>query len=464
MNVTSNFKYGKILPVIVGIAFAIGVVAAGYFLLKPPPMADKVILISVDTLRPDFLGCYDSSIQTTPAIDSLANEGVVFEGALCNYPKTTPSHTSMLSGLYPWSHGVRENNQKIPDEVVLLPEILQSRGWKTGGFVSLTTVKGIYGFDRGFDVYDDKLVIRGPAATGGHERRCMDTMEPALEWLGRHKEDKVFMFLHLGDPHGPYLAPIKYRRDLTPPDKTKTLPLGRDNYAVNAIPKYQVIKDHTEIDFYVQRYQAEINYLDDCMKLFLDKLKEMEIYDRTMIVFTSDHGEAMGEHQQWFQHGSSLFYEQVRVPLVITYPGSKAGRVSGIAESVDLLPTILEYLKIEVPPEIEGKSLLACLVDPSQPAKSTWYGDLNYIEGIERDSMKLLLHKQSKSQVLFDITADPHELIDQSKKYQEVRDIMVRELNSFIKSRRGLKAKRPHMTDQQRSDEIKALKTLGYLE
>lgn len=464
MNVTLNDKPGKNLPVIIGIVSVIVAIVVGYFLLKPPPMADKVILISVDTLRPDFLGCYGSSVETTPAIDSLADEGVLFEGALCNYPKTTPSHVSMLSGLYPWSHGVRDNNHRIPDEVALLPEILQSRGWNTGGFVSLTTVKAIYGFDRGFDVYDDNLTVRGHVATGGHERRCMDTLEPALEWLGKFKKDKVFMFLHFGDPHGPYLAPIEYREDLPPPDKTRTLPLGRDNYSMGAIPTYQVINNHNEVDFYVQRYHAEIRYVDDCMKLLLDKLKEMKIHDRTMIIFTSDHGEALGEHQQWFQHGSSLFYEQVRVPLVITCPGCKTGRVRGIAESVDLLPTILEYLKIEAPPEIEGKSLLACLLDPGQPAKSTWYGDLNYLEGIEREGMKFIRDKNSNEQILIDLATDSHELIDRSQKNQETRDAMARELNSFIKSRRGLKSQIPKLTPQQSREEIKNLKTLGYLE
>jgi len=483
----------------------------------PPPVADKIILISVDTLRPDYLGCYNPSIHTTPTIDSLAQQGVLFEDAFCNYPKTTPSHASMLSGLYTWSHGVRENNQRIPDQVTLLPEILQAKGWSTGGFVSLITVKAIYGFDRGFDVFDDKLPD-SISATGA-ERRCMETLEPALEWLSQHLDDKVFMFLHLGDPHGSYTPPEPYLKDLPPPADDQTLPIRKSNYAEDAIPSYQVINSHREVDFYIQRYHAEIRYVDDCLKQLLDKLKEWEIFDRTLIIFTSDHGEAMGEHKRWFQHGSSLYYAQTRVPLVIVFPRNKPvrvrkivdgvdldpavlehlgmeipwnkpRRVQGIVESVDLVPTILEYLGMEVPSKMEGKSVLARLHDPDLPAKSFWYGHLNRnnMRGIERDGMKLVysnkkpqcllfdvrvrfayggLRKRVNKKpqyLLFDVRADPGEKENLADTHEDLKKTLDLELKGFIKTRRGLKAKRPRLSPEEKQKVKKSLRSLGYIE
>ncbi len=441
-----------------------GVITGMRYLGGPRPVADKVILISVDTLRPDFIGCYNPSILTTPSMDSLARRGVLFEDAFCNSPSTTPSHTSMLSGLYTWSHGVRRNNYRIPDEVVLLPEILKSHGWITGGFVSLTTVVGIYGFDRGFEVFDDTLTTKLDGYTYP-ERRCMDTIEPAIEWLSQHLNDKAFMFLHLGDPHGPYSPPEPYLKDLPPPSADKTLPIGRSNYDENAIPRYQVIGGHRETDFYIQRYHAEIRYVDDCLKLLLDKLNEWNILDHSMIILTSDHGESMGEHHKWFQHGSSLYYAQTRVPLVIVYPGIKPCRVRGIVESVDLAPTILEYLGMELPAEMEGMSFLARTRDPDQPAKSTWYGDLmGKMYGIEHNGMKLIYRNRRHDYLLFYVRSDPGEKVNIVADHPELKKALQNKLKSFIKSCRGLKAEKPRLSPKDQVKVKKALRSLGYVE
>ncbi len=453
---------------VMGAVVVLGLAAGGGFYVLSAPPVDKVILISVDTLRADHLGCYNPSVKGTDSIDALAGEGVLFEDAVANITKTTASHACMLSGWYTWSHGVRANNRVIPQEVVLLPEILKEHGWTTGGFVSLSTVKGIYGFTRGFDVYDDQMTILGPAATGNTERRAMETIDKSLAWLGQHRNEKAFLFLHLADPHGPYWPPQPYQRDLPKPRPDRTLPLGSHNYVVNAIPKYQVIRGHKEIDYYAMRYMAEIRYVDDSLGKFFNTLKEWGIYDKSLIIFTSDHGEALGEHGQWFQHGSSLYFEQAEVPLVVKYPEIKPARVKGLIELVDIPPFILEYLGIEVPGHIEGKSFLAWTRDPALEPDKLWYGDITVkefdITGIQVEGMKLLYESGSKRHQLFNVSEDPAESRNLASSYPEIVDKLDYQRKLFISTRRGLKSHRPRLPPEQRRKEREALRSLGYLE
>jgi len=429
---------------------------------------DRVILISVDTLRADHLGCYNEKVKGTPAINSLARRGLVFERALCNLPKTTPSHATMLSGLYSWSHGVRNNNLKIPEQVVLLPEVLKEAGFATGAFVSLSTVKGIYGFSRGFDVYDDNLNVKGPAATGHMERRAEDTLDAALAWLHERIDKKVFLFIHLADPHGPYTPPEKYTARLGKPGKDVMLPLSKSNYARNAIPRYQIIDGRQEADFYLDRYMAEIRYVDDCLAKFFQTLKSWKIYKRSLIIFTSDHGEALGEHQQWFQHGSSIHQEQVWVPLVVAGPGVKSARAAGIVETVDIAPTVIDILGLTPVQEMEGRSFIEQLENPARPTDGRWYGDLiapgAVFSGYEKDGFKLIHSSQRNTYMLYDVRQDPEEKQNLYIKNRGQAGQMHRHLKKFIKTRKNLKARRPALSERQKRKEREAMKSLGYLD
>ncbi len=432
------------------------------------PGIDNVVLISIDTLRADHLGCYHPSVRGTPVMDSLAEEGVLFEHALCNFPKTTPSHATMLTGTYSWTHGVRGNNRRIPEEITLLPETLKSKGFATGGFVSLSTMKGVFGFDRGFDLFNDHLPSLGPPETGDRERRGMETVDAAIDWLSGHVDERFFLFLHLADPHGPYAPPEQYTKDVEPEqgDTANHLPRGRHNYVFDSIPAYQYLEGHHSAEFYKQRYMAEIRYVDDCLGAFFDKLKEWGVYDRSLIIFTSDHGEALGEHHQYFQHGSSLFNEQVKVPLMVAGPGIKNHRDTDMVRTVDIAPFILDALGIEVPEDMEGKSFLPRLKKRVPETGLVWYGDLlvrgSEVLGIEKQGMKLVTESRGNIRMLFDLEKDKGETRNLALENKELASTLEKELIDFKRSCKGLRAHRPRVTPEERKRIKRAMKALGY--
>ncbi|MFO8057366.1 MAG: sulfatase [bacterium] len=430
-----------------------------------PPSVDSVILISVDTLRPDFLGCYNPS-RPTPAIDSLAEKGILFEDAQCHNPLTAPSHATMLTGLHTWTHALRHNRGKISSEVTLLPEILQEKGWRTGGFVSLGTVSSNFGFSRGFDKFDDSLKDK----IGSYpERRCMDTVKTALEWLEKNRSGKTFLFLHLGDPHGPYKPPKEYTKDMGPVKDKPTLPLSNRNHPKDAIPRYQKIENRQEADFYIKRYMAEVKYVDDSMALFFEKLKEWELYDKSLIIFTSDHGEAMGEHRIWFQHGTSLYFSQTAVPLIFKFPECDQGkRVKGVAGIVDLMPTILDFLGISDRPNMQGQSLLKFLADPQKESSLTWYGDIKHLrvykgEAIMMDGMKFVDMKGKKPK-MFNIEKDPAETKNVINEYPDKKSKMKKKLEKFLHKISTFKQEKQNLSPKEKKKRKKSMKALGYID
>jgi len=428
---------------------------------RPLPV-DKVILISVDTLRSDCLGCYNPAITTTPVIDGLADQGILFENAHCNFPLTTPSHVTMFSGLYSWSHGIRGNSGQISERVVLLAEILEDHGWRNGGFISLRTLDARFGFNRGFDVYDDHKPLHLENAHF-NERRGRDTVEQALAWMKQHLDQNVFLFLHLADPHGPYTPPDEFVKDLPQPSTDATLDFSQIHGPVDAIPKYQRIGDHDEVDFYVQRYHAEIEYVDSCLQLLLDRLRKWRILDNSLIVFTSDHGEALGEHNRWFQHGTSLYSVQTQVPLVFCYPGAIPARVGGLAETVDITPTILDLLRIEAPVAMQGETLVPRFTNSDLPGKLGWYGDLHHQRAIEKNGMKFIAVTEDEF-LLFDTVEDPGETRDIAPEASELLRELDEELLETIRNFRIFDPALPAEEDEKDKDLQEALRALGYIE
>lgn len=429
------------------------------------PSVNKVILISVDTLRPDFLGCYDSS-RRTPAIDSLSEEGILFEDAQCHNPLTTPSHATMLTGLHSRTHGLRANRGKISSKVKVLAEVLKEEGWSTGGFVSLPTVSAKFGFNRGFDNFDDSLKTKIGFFS---ERRAMDTVKVALEWLEKNREGKTFLFLHLGDPHGPYKPPKKYVEQIDHVKEKPVLPLSSRNHPRDAIPKFQNINDRREADFYIKQYEAEVKYMDDSLGLFFQKLKEWGLYDKSLIIFTSDHGEAMGEHHIWFQHGTSLFISQTAVPLIFKYPGCKEGRrIKGVVGIADLMPTILHFLETSDEPHMHGSSLVKFMEHPDKQSELPWYGDIKHLrryvgDAVINNEMKLIVMKGKKPK-MFNLKEDPLEKENVIDKYPPRKNELMNALKEHLSDLTSRKAQKQNLSPREKKKRKKSMKALGYID
>jgi arylsulfatase A-like enzyme/Flp pilus assembly protein TadD len=293
----------------------------------------SVLLVTIDTLRADALGAYGRPGAETPWIDRLAAGGVRFERAHAHNVITLPSHANLLSGQYPFGHGVRDNTgYRFPAGTPTLATVLKAKGWKTGAFVSAFPLDSRFGLDAGFEVYDDNL-------GGGQEhtaflvpeRRGSVTVQAAARWLGEHRGERTFCFVHLYEPHFPYDPPEPFA------SRFKSDP-----------------------------YHGEVAAADAILEPLLRPLLEAGDKGRTLVVLTADHGEALGEHGE-LTHGVFAYEGTLRVPLILFAPDILPSAVVATpVRHVDVAPTVFDALDIAVPPELVGRSLLPVIARGGQ--------------------------------------------------------------------------------------------------
>ncbi len=288
-----------------------------------------VVLISVDTLRSDHLPFYGYSGVETPALSALRADSVLFEKAFSHAPLTLPSHLSIFTGLLPAGHGVRDNlGYRLKPEVPTLTELLKKSGYRTGGAISAFVLLGSTGMGRGFDFYEDGLEANKPHMATSMIQRPGSEAEAHLEgWIGNGKEEPLFAFLHLYEPHTPYEPKEPYRT----------------RYASSL-------------------YDGEIATADEIVGNFVRFLKEKGIYDRALVVFLSDHGESLGEHGEE-DHGVFLYRATLQVPLLVKLPNSlyAGASVKDTVQLTDVFTTIGETVAPGEFPKIEGNANLLAL-------------------------------------------------------------------------------------------------------
>ncbi|MCP5046257.1 MAG: sulfatase-like hydrolase/transferase [bacterium] len=320
-----------------------------YIILGPSSFKGKqvknVILITIDTLRADYLSCYQNGTAQTPNLDRLADEGARFERCIAQTPLTLPSHTSILSGTYPLYHQVRDNGGlRVPPQLELVSEVLKREGFSTSAFIAAYVLHSKWGMNQGFDTYSDDFDLEKYKLTGTElEKRAEEVLTNAKQWISRHKKERFFTWVHLFDPHAEYEPPPPY--DKKYPDNP---------------------------------YAGEVEYTDAQLGLFFQFLKEEGLYDDCLIIVTSDHGEGLWEHGER-SHGFFVYDSTVRIPLIIRaadrFPGK---RVTGLVESVDIAPTILDLLGIEVPKSYQGSSLVRAMSGKETGKQGVAYTEAYY--------------------------------------------------------------------------------------
>jgi arylsulfatase A-like enzyme len=334
----------------------------------PPPAADNVLLIVIDALRADRLGCYGYRAQpTTPAIDRLAEQGILFETFHAASPWTAPSFATILTGVAPTIHGTgkwlrgqeleavdhvwsagKVRMQPIRAEIPLLPELLEEIN--SAAFITNTFLGPGLGFARGFDHYDFEK--------GGlnDTRRADVVTRAALDWIEANGDTPHFVLLHYFDPHMSYDPPARYKSMFAPGSMARIDVPFTD---IKSARSGALQPTAEEKKFIGGLYNGEIRFVDDQIGELLENLRRMNLLDSTWIVVTSDHGEELFDHGS-FEHGHRYEDEVTRVPLIIRAPGAwGAGRrVEASASHVDLLPTILEWLAVDVPEHAAGRSLM----------------------------------------------------------------------------------------------------------
>jgi arylsulfatase A-like enzyme len=323
----------------------------------------KVLLVVIDTLRADHLGCYGYHRKTSPRIDAVTEQGVLFERAYASDVPTQPSYTAMFTGQRGIRTGVvsHSDTENLPDSTPYLSDILAANGYATGAVSTLFMMKKY--FARGFNAY------MNPVAGNRARLQQIDADEvnaAAIPWLKANRDRDFFLFLHYWDPHSLYKPPAKYRRLFY----KKGNPCDPKNRSLAALDQQIVgpfVRGHldrirqnlTDAEYVIAQYDGEIRYVDDTLGQVLDLLADLGIGEETLLIITSDHGESMTEHNIFFDH-CDVYEVTIRVPLIIRWPERFRGgrRIRGLVQGIDIPATILDAARIASPEASQGRSLL----------------------------------------------------------------------------------------------------------
>jgi len=379
----------------------------------------NVLLISVDSLRADHLGCYGYARNTSPAIDQLSSEGVLFTSCTAPAPWTHPSHMSMLTSLYPTAHGVLSIDSRMRPGCVTLAQVLQDHGYRTGAVISGGRMRPEQGFGQGFELYDDYSVLRAELVSGlvvsenplgtTELPTSAQTNEAALAWLKNGDDRPFFLFLHYWDVHWDYAPPPPYDEAFGP-EYTGTMTGTKADLDERLFAGCE----RNDLERVVALYDGEIRWTDLHIGVVLEELKHSGLYEDTLIILAADHGEEFLEHGG-HGHGHSLYEELLHVPLVVKLPSSVQVaplQVSDPVSLVDVMPTVLDVLDIDPPERLDGTSLAPLVKGESWPVPRPVFaeGVVGKSRCMVRVGQRKLIRDPAKGEEeAFDLSVDPLE-------------------------------------------------------
>jgi arylsulfatase A-like enzyme len=356
-----------------------------------------IILIVVDTLRRDHLGCYGYGRDTSPNIDRLAGKSTLYENAFSQAPWTLPAVASLLTSRYPSELGIQGFNKRIPDTEIFLQEMLSARGYATHAVVSHDFVGQKWGFGQGFDSFE--------SFAGGHRTvSSAEVTDAALGIVDQIQGLPTFLFVHYFDPHFLFLEHAGYRFAESPPEVESEwwqMPYRQ----LRAKARMGHLSE-AQREYLLDLYDSEIAYTDHHVGRFLDRLENAGYLEDAIIIFTADHGEEFLDHGG-LGHTATVFNELINVPLIIKWPGIESPqRSSRYVAHVDLLPTLIDYLGIGEAPEFSGMHLGQRMSDTPIFAETRRY---QKVSAVIQGGIKLVVDERDKSERYFDLESDPNE-------------------------------------------------------
>ena len=454
------------------------------------PGPSNILLITIDTLRADHLSAYGYVRPTSPVIDSLAAEGVRFDQAAVQWPKTGPSFASIFTSTYPSDNGiVRKVGIEIPCQFPMLAEQLKQAGYSTHAVVANGALSRDFRFDQGFDTYIESWkaeVEPGEDSTGAEVVNRL--VFGVLETVDRSRP--YFLWVHYLDPHFPYNPPEDWKdrfvgdEHFDPSQRIEVA--NKRRRQMLGIGRSQVLEERDELAFYVARYDEEIAYTDAKIGELLDRLKTEGMMDRTLTVVTSDHGESLGDHHYYFDHGRFGFQTCLRVPFIMHYPGVLAPKVdTRPVELLDLTPTLLEAAGIELEDGawMQGHSLGPRLLGEPITESELAFSEAGYAtrgrwQRIVRDQRFKLVHAQVLSErrwyggkdvffTLYDLENDPEESVNVAEEHPEDVERLLEQLTQRREAERfdlqvDIEACGGDAGMTRETEEL--LKSLGYLQ
>jgi len=489
----------------------------------------NVILITMDTTRADHLSCYGYHRKTTPAIDTFAKEAVLFKNVYTTAPWTLPAHASIFTGMYPAKHGATINSdfteyllarygtalkgvsahaQKVSQntlsllskENVTLAEILSANGYTTGGIIGGPACSSLFGLGQGFAFYDNTLydpdydvdyftlskIMNGYIplmdcmARYGIEvkgKTASQVNDVAFNWLMKNYKQPFFLFLNYFDPHTPYFPPIPFNNLFTGGNKNLIKNISNhkgergfingQDHLISAVVSGKHRLSKIERDVLLSQYDGEIRYLDYHIHRLFQTLRRLNVYDNTMIIITSDHGESFGSHDL-MMHGLSLYQGELKIPLIIKYPSSQpTGVIEDPVSLVDILPTVVASLGFSIPEDVQGEVLPGGKHPIIAEYYNNWVNIKRYGNHFNRDlkavydrPFKFIWESNGKCE-LYNIEEDPHELNNLVKeipgKASEMQTLLDKWLASF-------KPVAPRISPEIDKATEESLRALGYLQ
>jgi arylsulfatase len=439
---------------------------------SPRPAGD-ILLITVDTLRPDHLGLYGYERATSPNVDRHFSDAAIFERAYATNAHTSPSVVSILTGQLPHDHGVRKFYQLLSDNVQLVTDLLPD-AYQNAAFVSnIVLTDEAMGAARYFDHYDDHVDER-ESIRKVFERTASRTTDAALLWIAEHRDPErpLFLWVHYIDPHGPYRAPTTEASSFDHE--------GFVEFEPKRIHPFQLDPGVDDALSYVDRYDEEIAYMDVAVGRLLDGYGVQRDLDEALLIFVADHGESMIEHERWFTHGYQVYEEIIRTPLMIRGPGVEPGRRDAPVSGIDLVPTILRFTGVRPDAALDGVALQQRAAIPKDRIVFAEGDAGNYLlRAAIRGDQKWVARaeageRQMQSRWYYDLGADPAEQNPQHWDPLDLEEAPRALIDLFDRDpdpgglpqefRAGLRIDAPKVAPRADAETIERLRALGYVE
>jgi len=428
------------------------------------PKNINVILISIDTLRPDHLSCYGYKRNTTPFLDKIAKDGIIFKNVISSSSWTAPAMASLFTSLNSSTHKILRgtfrdgnvyNQEVLQNSLNTIPMILKKNGFFTMGFANNLILSKKSGFAKGFDVFVYTRYF--------NSKKLNETI---MNFKNKYlKKDKnFFLWIHYFDPHWPYSAHSPWIEKYASKKNFEYIDFKTKSTAF--LNKYKLDKNNKELlDNLIDRYDSEINFLDENIK---NLFKALPVEDNNLVIVTADHGEEFLEHNG-FNHGNNLYNQTIRIPLIIKLPAYMNIKKISIDEDVgiiDIFPTILDILNIPEDSKFEGKSFLSLMkngkISGNRVIISELYRNNKKIISSTQGRWKYIHYYKTKKTELFDLKNDKYEIENLVDKNPAISSYLENKINKSLESSKGKKTKTKLVAPDKNT--VKALKSLGYIE